>query len=331
VSVTTEPDTEVGHEVLLEVRDLVVEFPLGGGRTAHAVSGVGFTLRRGETLGLVGESGCGKSTVGKAIVQLLRPTSGEVLFHGEDLVSLPRKALRSVRPKLQMIFQDPVSSLNPRRRVAQIVGEPLDVWGVGDRPTRRERVRALLEQVGIDPDVAGQRRPGEFSGGQCQRVSIARALALEPELIICDEPVSALDVSVQAQVLNLLEDLKDRLGLTLVFISHDLAVVKNVSDRVAVMYLGKIVETAPAQELYEHARHHYTAGLLAAIPDDEPGTGRTIDGLTGELPSPVDPPSGCRFRTRCVRAEERCAAEEPVLRPVGPEHLVACHFPREAA
>lgn len=325
-------EAEADRDIVLDVRDLVVEFRLRGGAVAHAVSGVSLRLRRGETLGLVGESGCGKSTVGKAIVQLEKPKSGSVVFHGDDLVQMSGNELRAVRAKLQMIFQDPVSSLNPRRRVADIVGEPLDVWKVGSRGSRAERVRQLLEQVGIDPAVAGQRRPHELSGGQCQRISIARALALDPELIICDEPVSALDVSIQAQVLNLLEDLKEeRLGLTLVFISHDLAVVKSISDRVAVMYLGKIVETAPAQELYEHPRHHYTAGLLAAIPDDEPGTGRTIEGVRGELPSPIDPPSGCRFRTRCPRAEERCAVEEPPLRLLdsSPSHQVACHFPRD--
>jgi peptide/nickel transport system ATP-binding protein len=301
-------------------------------RAGNAVSGVSVELRRGETLGLVGESGCGKSTLGKAIVRLAKPTSGSVVFQGEDLLHLSSTRLRAVRAKLQMIFQDPVSSLNPRRRVAEIVREPLEVWKVGDKPARGKRVRELLEQVGIDPDLAGQRRPQEFSGGQCQRISIARALALEPELIICDEPVSALDVSVQAQILNLLEDLKERLGLTLVFISHDLAVVKSIRDRVAVMYLGKIVETAPAGELYENPRHHYTAALLAAIPDDEPGTGRTIEGVQGELPSPLAPPSGCRFRTRCPRAEARCAEEEPRLRAAGPiaGHLVACHFPQDA-
>ena len=301
-------------------------------RAGNAVSGVSVELRRGETLGLVGESGCGKSTLGKAIVRLAKPTSGSVVFQGEDLLHLSSTRLRAVRAKLQMIFQDPVSSLNPRRRVAEIVREPLEVWKVGDKPARGKRVRELLEQVGIDPDLAGQRRPQEFSGGQCQRISTARALALEPELIICDEPVSALDVSVQAQILNLLEDLKERLGLTLVFISHDLAVVKSIRDRVAVMYLGKIVETAPAGELYENPRHHYTAALLAAIPDDEPGTGRTIEGVQGELPSPLAPPSGCRFRTRCPRAEARCAEEEPRLRAAGPiaGHLVACHFPQDA-
>jgi peptide/nickel transport system ATP-binding protein len=301
-------------------------------RAGNAVSGVSVELRRGETLGLVGESGCGKSTLGKAIVRLAKPTSGSVVFQGEDLLHLSSTRLRAVRAKLQMIFQDPVSSLNPRRRVAEIVREPLEVWKVGDKPARGKRVRELLEQVGIDPDLAGQRRPQEFSGGQCQRISIARALALESELIICDEPVSALDVSVQAQILNLLEDLKERLGLTLVFISHDLAVVKSIRDRVAVMYLGKIVETAPAGELYENPRHHYTAALLAAIPDDEPGTGRTIEGVQGELPSPLAPPSGCRFRTRCPRAEARCAEEEPRLRAAGPiaGHLVACHFPQDA-
>jgi peptide/nickel transport system ATP-binding protein len=307
-----------------------VEFDVGRGRVAHAVSGVSFSVKKGETLGVVGESGCGKSTVGKALVQLHRPTSGSVHFQGRDLAQLSGAALREVRANLQMIFQDPISSLNPRRKVAQIVEEPLKVWGRGNAEERSARVRELLEAVGIDPDVAGQRRPHEFSGGQCQRISIARALALDPDLIICDEPVSALDVSVQAAVLNLLEDLKEQYGLTLIFISHDLAVVKNISDRVAVMYLGQISETAPSQRLYDAPAHPYTYGLLAAVPAHDPEAAATkhrVEGLEGELPSPMDPPSGCRFRTRCPRANEICAELAPVLRDIGPEQQVACHFP----
>jgi peptide/nickel transport system ATP-binding protein len=316
-------------ELVLDVQGLVVEFNVGRGRVAHAVSGIDLQVRRGETLGLVGESGCGKSTVGKAIVQLHRAKSGQVKFNGIDMQGLSGAELRAVRAKLQMIFQDPISSLNPRRKVADIVAEPLAVWKIGSSEERSARVRALLEQVGIDPDVAGGRRPHEFSGGQCQRISIARALALEPQLIICDEPVSALDVSVQAQVLNLLEDLKEQHNLTLVFISHDLAVVKNISDRVAVMYLGRIVETAPSEELYQRPAHPYTYGLLSAVPDPDPESSksRRVEWVKGEPPSPLNPPSGCRFRTRCPRAQEVCADEIPLLLDISPGHQVACHFP----
>lgn len=313
---------------LLEVRDLTVEFPAGPGRKVHAVSGVSFDVLEGETLGLVGESGCGKSTTGKAILQLPKPTSGSISYAGQDLTKLPHDELRAVRRQLQMIFQDPISSLNPRRRIGDIIGEPLKVWGRGDDATRETAVRDVLEAVGIDPDQALQRRPHQFSGGQCQRISIARALMLDPKLIICDEPVSALDVSVQAQILNLLEDMKARYGLTLVFIAHDLAVVKNVSDRVVVMYLGKICEVGPPDDLYAASAHHYTHALLSAIPVPDPTLERPDKaGVAGELPSPLAPPSGCRFRTRCPAAQDRCAAEEPLLREVAPNHYVACHFP----
>jgi peptide/nickel transport system ATP-binding protein len=317
---------------LLQVDDLTVEFPAGVGRKVHAVSGVSFEVHEGETLGLVGESGCGKSTTGKAIVQLVKATGGQVIFDGADLTSLHGEELRHYRRQLQMIFQDPISSLNPRRRVRDIVAEPLRIWGVGDDAAQEARVRELLDAVGLDYDAAGGRRPHEFSGGQCQRISIARALALDPKLIICDEPVSALDVSVQAQILNLLEDMKERYGVTLIFVAHNLAVVKNVSDRVAVMYLGKLVELAPVDELYAHPLHHYTAALLASIPLPDPDIrpGAAADAVAGEPPSPIDPPSGCRFRTRCPRAEQVCADEEPLLRPVGDNnHFVACHFPLE--
>jgi len=293
----------------------------------HAVSGVSFTVRRGETLGLVGESGCGKSTTGRALVHVQPPTSGRVTYRGQDLNELSGRQLRRIRTKIQMIFQDPISSLNPRRRVKDIVAEPLVIWGRGTGAERAAKVREMLEAVGIDPDAAGDRRPGEFSGGQCQRISIARALMSEPDLLICDEPVSALDVSVQAQILNLLADLKDRFGLTMVFIAHDLAVVKNVSDRVAVMYLGKLVEVAGSDDLYRSAAHPYTEALLAAIPEPDPDQHSDHVGLSGELPSPLDPPSGCRFRTRCPYSQERCASEEPLLREVAPGHRVACHFP----
>jgi len=314
-----------GH-VLLEVDDLRVDFKRGK-QTVQAVAGVSFRIQKGETLGLVGESGCGKSTTGRAIVQVERPTSGSVVFDGTELTALKRNDLRRARVGIQMIFQDPISSLNPRRKVHDIVAEPLDIWSRGTDAERDEVVRTMLEAVGLDPDVAGGRRPREFSGGQCQRISIARALVMEPKLLVCDEVVSALDVSVQAQILNLLEDLKAQYGLTLLFIAHDLAVVKNVSDRVAVMYLGKLCEIAPSDVLYEAPAHHYTAALLASAVEPDPTQALAPPPLTGEPPSPINPPSGCRFRTRCPRAETRCAAEEPVLREVAPGHLVACHFP----
>jgi peptide/nickel transport system ATP-binding protein len=313
-------------EPVLVVEDLVVEFRSGNQRV-HAVSGVSFEIREGETLGLVGESGCGKSTTGRTLVQVQAPTSGRIVFRGRDLGSLSVREQRELRTKVQMIFQDPISSLNPRRRVKDIVAEPLVIWNRGTRQERAERVRTMLDAVGIDPDAAGDRRPQEFSGGQCQRISIARALMADPDLLICDEPVSALDVSVQAQILNLLADLKERFGLTMVFIAHDLAVVKNVSDRVAVMYLGKLVEVAESDELYRSAAHPYSEALLAAIPEPDPERRSEHKVLSGELPSPLDPPSGCRFRTRCPYAQQRCADEEPLLRKVAPGHLVACHFP----
>jgi peptide/nickel transport system ATP-binding protein len=317
------------ESTLLRVEDLVVEFPVGrSGLRVHAVSGISLDVVEGETLGLVGESGCGKSTTGRAVMQLPRPTSGRVIFQGHDLVQLHGEEMRRTRPQMQMIFQDPISSLNPRRRVGDIVSEPLRIWGRGDEASRRKVVDEVLEAVGLDPAIARDKRPHQFSGGQCQRICIARSLVLDPKLIICDEPVSALDVSVQAQIINLLEVMKARYGLTLVFIAHDLAVVKNVSDRVAVMYLGKLCEVAPPDDLYARPAHPYTAALLSAIPVPDP-TVSTRGGLTlqGELPSPMAPPSGCRFRTRCPRAEDRCAAEEPTLRPVGHGHHVACHFP----
>jgi peptide/nickel transport system ATP-binding protein len=312
--------------VLLQVDDLVVEFR-SGKRRVHAVSGVSFEIHEGETLGLVGESGCGKSTTGRAIVQVEVPTSGSVRFDGTELTALSKKELRKVRTRIQMIFQDPISSLNPRRRIQDIVAEPLAIWGRGTKEERVVKVRAALESVGIDPDTAGDRRPGEFSGGQCQRISIARALMSEPKLLICDEPVSALDVSIQAQILNLLADLKASFGLTMVFIAHDLAVVKNVSDRVAVMYLGKLCEITGADQLYRAPAHPYTEALLASIPDPDPDQGVVTKALTGELPSPLDPPSGCRFRTRCPHAQTVCAEVEPPLEEIAPGHQVACHFP----
>ena len=314
--------------VLVRVEEMVVEFPVGGGRVVHAVSGISFDVARGETLGLVGESGCGKSTTGKAILQLPRPTSGSIRLDDVELTTLDHSALRAKRTDVQMIFQDPISSLNPRQTIGDIVAEPLRVWGPKNRDEQWEIVAKMLDAVGIDPDAARNKRPHEFSGGQCQRISIARALVMEPELIICDEPVSALDVSVQAQILNLLEDLKAQYGLTLVFIAHDLAVVKNISDRVAVMYLGKMCELSESDELYAHPAHPYTRLLMESHPEPDPGV-KVDESMTelGELPSPIAPPSGCRFRTRCPRADERCAREEPQMRRVNDDHFVACHHP----
>jgi len=315
-------------DVLLRVDDLVVEFPVGRtGLKVNAVSGISLDVLRGETLGLVGESGCGKSTTGRAIMQLPRPTSGSVLFEGQQLTVMGGDAMREARTRMQMIFQDPISSLNPRRKVRDIVLEPLSIWKRGSKNEQGDRVDALLDEVGIDPARAAESQPHQFSGGQCQRISIARALVLDPSLIICDEPVSALDVSVQAQVLNLLEDLKAKHGLTLIFIAHDLAVVKNISDRIAVMYLGKICEVSPSDELYRSPAHHYTSVLLDSIPVPDPAVAITKTPIEGEPPSPVLPPPGCRFNTRCPAVDDRCRAEEPQLREIGPDHFVACHHP----
>jgi peptide/nickel transport system ATP-binding protein len=313
---------------LLRISDLVVEYPVGGGRRVHAVSGVTLAVRTGETLGLVGESGSGKSSLARALLQLPPPQGGSVLFDGNELTQLRGNALRAVRPRLQMIFQDPIASLNPRRKVAEIIAEPLIVSGVTDAAERTRRVRSVMEAVGLDPDLVWNRRPHEFSGGQCQRIAIARALVLEPSLIVCDEPVSALDVSIRAQILNLLEDMKARFGLTLLFIAHDLAVVKSVSDRVAVMYLGKLCEVASSEDLFASPAHPYTAALMAAIPEPDPDVPLGDTKLKpGDPPSPLDPPSGCRFRTRCPLAEPRCATEVPPLREIAPGREVACHFP----
>jgi peptide/nickel transport system ATP-binding protein len=316
-----------GEGAVLSVEDLTVEFPVGGGRKVHAVSGISIDLMPGETLGIVGESGCGKSTTGRAILQLPRPTSGSVVLDGVDLTKLSDADMREQRTDIQMIFQDPISSLNPRRRIKDVVAEPLRVWGPKDKDEQYKIVRDTLESVGLDADLVGDRRPHEFSGGQCQRISIARALVLNPKVIICDEPVSALDVSVQAQILNLLEDLKAKYGITLIFIAHDLAVVKNVSDRVAVMYLGKMCEVATSEALYAQPSHPYTQLLLGSVPVADPNQApNTGTELSGDLPSPTAPPSGCRFRTRCPIATDRCAQEEPELREVAVGHYVACHY-----
>jgi peptide/nickel transport system ATP-binding protein len=317
---------DVTTEPLLRVEDLHVTFRRGN-TAVQAVAGISFSLRKGETLGLVGESGCGKSTTGRAIVQVERATSGTIRFGDTELTTLSRGDLRTLRTQVQMIFQDPISSLNPRRRVRDIVSEPLVIWKMGSKEERAAKANAMLDQVGIDPVANGNRRPREFSGGQCQRISIARALVLQPKLLVCDEIVSALDVSVQAQILNLLEDLKQEFGLTVLFIAHDLAVVKNVSDRVAVMYLGRLCEIAPSDLLYQAPAHHYTAALLASAVEPDPEATRTSVALSGEPPSPINPPSGCRFRTRCPRAEARCAQEVPEMRELAPGHQVACHFP----
>jgi len=316
-------------ETLLRVEELVVEFPAGRtGLKVHAVSNVSLDVKEGETLGLVGESGCGKSTTGKAIMQLPRPTSGSVMFEGRDVAKLSGEELRRTRTRMKMIFQDPISSLNPRRKVEDIIAEGLSIWKIGTAAEQQKKVDEVMLAVGLDPALQRGRRPHEFSGGQCQRISIARAVVTDPKLIICDEPVSALDVSVQAQILNLLEDMKARYGLTLIFIAHDLAVVKNVSDRVVVMYLGKVCEVGKPDDLYKQPAHPYTAALLGSIPVPDPAVRpeeRPV--LGGEIPSPVAPPSGCRFRTRCPRAQDRCANEEPTIEEIRPGQFVACHFP----
>ena len=324
---------------LLEVRDLVKEFPVTSApfaaRTAgrvHAVSDVSFTVTAGETFGLVGESGCGKTTIGRLVVALERPNSGSVLLGEQDISGLGGGELRKQRRDLQLMFQDPYSSLDPRMRVGSIIREPLSIQRVGTRRQQQQRVYELLDEVGLPRSAAG-RYPHEFSGGQRQRIGLARALTLNPKVIVADEPVSALDVSIRAQVLNLMKRLQAAHGLTYIVISHDLAVVKYMADRIGVMYLGKLVEMGSGDDIYQRAAHPYTAGLIAAIPAPEPGAARAARGagaaagITGELPSPVSPPSGCRFRTRCPFAQDRCAEEEPLLRSFGPGHVAACHFP----
>jgi peptide/nickel transport system ATP-binding protein len=313
---------------VVSVRDLVMEFPLSRGVTVHAVSGVSFDIRRGETLGLVGESGCGKSTTARAVMQLPPPTRGSVKIEGIELTELDAKALREQRRHFQMIFQDPISSLNPRRRVEDIVSMPLDILGEGTPAERKARTRDVIEAVGLDPNTALDRRPFQFSGGQCQRISIARALVLNPSVLICDEPVSALDVSIQAQIVNLLQDMKARYDLTMLFISHDLSIVKNVCDKIAVMYLGQVCEMADSHSLYEQPRHPYTAALLSAVPEPDPEKPlRKVAMTEGEPPSPIAPPAGCRFHTRCPYVQPKCSAEVPQLNDLGNGRSVACHFP----
>ncbi len=322
-----------GDHVLLKVDNLVKHFPVLRGvfqrqvGAVHAVDGISFEIKSGETFGLVGESGCGKSTAGRTILQLYRPTSGHVYFDGIDLVSIKGEELRHMRRRMQMIFQDPYASLNPRMTVSEIIGEPLSVHGVTQGAEAQDRVAELLNIVRLSPDFAA-RYPHEFSGGQRQRIGIARALALNPDLIICDEPISALDVSIQAQVINLLEDLQEQFGLTYLFIAHDLSMVRHISKRVAVMYLGVIMELAKVEELYEHPLHPYTQALLSAVPVPDPVVEETRQRiiLEGDVPSPVHPPSGCRFRTRCPIAIELCAQQVPEFREVSPDHWAACHL-----
>lgn len=318
---------------LLEVRNLVQEFPVRGhggvkGGTVHAVSDVSFEVRSGETVGVVGETGSGKSTLARSLLQSPSPKSGAVWFQGVDLARLKRRRLVRARQHMQMIFQDPSGSLNPKWKIREIVEEPLIGYRVGSRAQRRRRVDEVLDLVGLNPRTYGARRPKQLSGGQAQRVAIARALTLDPALIICDEPVSALDVLIQAQVLNLFERLRTELGLSYLFISHDLALVKQVSDRVAVMHLGEIVEIGPSDTLYHQSAHPYTVALLESSPSPDPTTAeQTSAAISGDPPSPIQPPSGCRFRTRCPRAQQRCTDEKPQLHKIGEDHHVACHFP----
>ena len=316
--------TSVQTDTLVSVRDLVKHFPVeGSDDVVRAVDGVTFQIFAGETLGLVGESGCGKSTVGRCLLRLIEPTSGHVNFQGRDMLALDKKELRQMRREMQIIFQDPYASLNPRMKIGDIVGEPLVIHNEGSKNDRRDRVAQLLRRVGLDPDYMN-RYAHEFSGGQRQRIGVARTLALNPKLIVADEPVSALDVSVQAQVVNLLQELQQEFRLTYLFISHGLAVVEHISTRVAVMYLGRIVEIAPAAELYAQPLHPYTQALLSVIPIPDPRQKRNRIILQGDVPTPINPPSGCRFRTRCPIAIEECAHIDPELREVSPGHPVAC-------
>lgn len=315
---------KIQKQTLVEVRKLVKHFPIeASDDVVKAVDGVSFDIVSGETLGLVGESGCGKSTVGKCLLRLYEPSGGEVLFEGQNLVGLPNREMQLLRREMQIIFQDPYASLNPRLSILSTVSEPLKIHGIGSKKEQKERTAELLSKVGLDPNYMN-RYPHEFSGGQRQRIGIARALALNPKLIICDEPVSALDVSVQAQVVNLLQDLQAEFGLTYLFISHGLAVVEHISQRVAVMYLGKIVEIAEGRELYDNPLHPYTKALLSAIPIPDPKQKRERIILKGDVPTPINPPSGCRFRTRCPFAIEECAREVPELREIQPNHFAAC-------
>jgi oligopeptide transport system ATP-binding protein len=322
----------VSNDALLSIKGLRKHFALKGGvfsrevERVHAVDGVSFDIGKGETLGLVGESGCGKSTTGRCILRLIEPSSGEVWFQGADVTRMKGPALQALRRDMQIIFQDPFASLNPRHTVGAIIGEALDIHNLAaSRAAREERVVELLETVGLQADHM-RRFPHEFSGGQRQRIGIARALAVEPKLIVCDEPVSALDVSIQAQVINLLEDLQEKFGLTYLFIAHDLSVVEHISTRVAVMYLGRVVEIAPSRDLYDTPLHPYTEALLSAVPIPDPTVKRKRIMLQGDVPNPIHPPSGCHFHTRCPIAKPDCAQRDPELRESRPGHWVACHY-----
>ena len=327
MSIVDSKQNTLTGDVLLRVEELVIEYKNRRGGVVRAVAGVSFDINKGETVAVVGESGCGKSTLAKGVMQLVETKMGRVVLDGVELSSLKGEQLRQVRPKIQMIFQDSVASLDPHMTVRELVEQPMKVWHKGDADDRRGKVDELLRSVNLDPEVVGNRKPTEFSGGQCQRVSIARALSLEPKLLVCDEPVSSLDVSIQSQILNIIQSMKKRYGLSLLFISHDLSVVRAISDRVIVMYLGKICEVSTPQKIVNSPAHHYTRALVASVPVPDPTVGRRRAAIEGEPPSPVNPPSGCRFRTRCAAATALCAEQEPQLREVTPGQFVACHHP----